>query len=405
MSKAKRAAKKEKKFARMTSEQDIRYRGPLGYRAFKLLGWLCIVLSQAVVMMNLKAQLDPAAEAALQDPIRILSSVADLALPFLLIANFALILNHSEGYGTQLLRYFFLNLLVVGASVFLFARYGVGTLAVFTEDCAQAMQILQEGIWSGSGTGYLAYNIFTDLILCTLLMFFLNYRPEKVFTGKKLILFRCFAALPILYEAASITLKLLSSYGKIQLPLILFPFLTVKPPVTFLVFIVMAVFIKTRELHFRRNGRTHEDYDRFLTTKRNSWNFSVFTAWTLVIAGILDLIFVIVFIVADNGLNYDYAGANFAELYQHASALNLGESVSLLMLAPIMLLFSYTRTHKEKTFDMLIPAIGVVGIVVAYLEGIYQIIRIVPNLLETIQSDPAVAEYLEILLAMSGGMG
>ena len=37
------AAKKERRYARMTAEQDLRYRGPLSYRAFKILGWACIV--------------------------------------------------------------------------------------------------------------------------------------------------------------------------------------------------------------------------------------------------------------------------------------------------------------------------------------------------------------------------
>ena len=37
MSREKRAAKKQKKLDRMTSEQDLRYRGPLSYRGFKIL--------------------------------------------------------------------------------------------------------------------------------------------------------------------------------------------------------------------------------------------------------------------------------------------------------------------------------------------------------------------------------
>ena len=51
-----RAAKKQKKLARMTSEQDIRYLGPLSYRAFKLLGWACIILSQVMVLPQLWQQ-------------------------------------------------------------------------------------------------------------------------------------------------------------------------------------------------------------------------------------------------------------------------------------------------------------------------------------------------------------
>ena len=37
----------------VTLESDIRYRGPLSYREFKIFGWACIILSQVIVMMTL----------------------------------------------------------------------------------------------------------------------------------------------------------------------------------------------------------------------------------------------------------------------------------------------------------------------------------------------------------------
>ena len=374
------AARKERRYARMTAEQDLRYRGPLSYRTFKILGWVCILCSQVVVLLTLESKLDPTMTDVLQSPISALNNVAELALPFLLLANFALILNHSEGYGSQIRKYVVLNVLVIALSVFLFSRYVVGAVAIVTQDRAQAYAMLQELFRAGSGKGYFDFNIFVDLLLCTLLMFFLNYRPQKGFVGKKLIVFRCFAALPVGYEVVSIALKLASSYGDLTLPLWVFPFLTVKPPITFLVFIVLAVFIKTRELRFRRNGRTHEEYLDFLRTNRNSWDFSVFTAWTLVVAGVVDLIIAVVFIIADNGLAADYDSVPFAELYRHAAAMDLGASVPLLILAPIMLLFSYTRIHKNKVYDLLIPLIGVVAIVIAYLEGLYQFLLMAPDM-------------------------
>ena len=406
MSREKRAARKEKKLARMTAEQDIRYRGPLSYRAFKLLGWLCIILSQVAVLLSLEARLDPTMTESLQAPITALRSAADLALPFLLIANFALILNHSEGYAAQIRKYVVMNVLVVAVTIFLFSRYAVGAVAIVTEDRAAALALLQEVFWTASGTGYFAYNIFTDLLLCSLLMFFLNYRPEKTFTGKKLLIFRCFAVLPVAYEAASIVLKLLSSAGKLRLPLIVFPFLTVKPPLTFLVFLVLAAFIKTRELRWRRTGRTHEDYLAFLGTKRNSWDFSVFTAWTLAIAGLLDLIVVVAYVIAQAGPEADAAGLDVMGILRSVSGLGLGESTSLLLLAPIMLLFSYTRTHKNKTFDLLIPVIGVAGVVIAYLEGLYQFLLMLPDMVGP-YVDAFAAEYgpmLELMLAGLPGM-
>ncbi len=397
------AEKKERRYARMTAEQDLRYRGPLSYRAFKILGWACIVCSQVVVLLTLESKLDPTMTDILQGPISTLNGFAELALPFLLLANFALILNHSEGYGSQIRKYVILNVLVIAVSVFLFSRYAVGTVAIVTQDRAQAYALLQELFRTGSGKGYFDYNIFVDLLLCTLLMYFLNYRPQKLFVGKKLAIFRCFAVLPVAYEVVSIALKLASSYGDLALPLWVFPLLTVKPPITFLVFIVMAIFIKTRERRFCRNGRTHEEYLDFLKTNRNSWDFSVFTAWTLAIAGILDIIIAIVFILADNGLATDFDNTPFAELYRHAAAMDLGESASLLLLAPIMLLFSYTRTHKNKTLDMLIPVIGVAAIVISYLEGLYQFFLMVPDMVGP-PVEAFLTEYGPIIEMFTTGM-
>ena len=192
---------------------------------------------------------------------------------------------------------------------------------------------------------------------------------------------------------------MLASAKTIRLPMLIFPFLTVKPPITFLVFIVLAVFIKRRELRFRRGGKTHEEYLAFLETNRNSWDFSVFTAVVLAVAGIVDFIAAIVFVLTQTGLEVDTAALDVASMLERASAFNLGESFPLLLLAPIMLLFSYTRTHKNKTIDVLIPAIGVSGIVIAYLEGLYQFFLMLPDMLGP-YADSLMTEYGPIIMAL-----
>lgn len=90
------AQKKQRKY---DTEHDIRYRGPLSYRTFKILGWICIALSQVALMLTLQSRLDPGMTDALRTPTMVLKLLSNLALPFFLIANFALILNAVEGYG------------------------------------------------------------------------------------------------------------------------------------------------------------------------------------------------------------------------------------------------------------------------------------------------------------------
>ena len=374
------AQKKSRKF---DTENDIRYRGPLSYRSFKILGWICIALSQVVVLLTLEARLDPSMADALATPTTVLNMLSNMALPFLLIANFALLLNASEGYEKQLLRFGGIALAVAAGSVVLFQRYILGSVAIFTGSRQDAMGFLEMAFYMASGSGYFSYNLFIDLFLCTLLLFFLNYRPKRLFTGKLLGVFRAFAVLPIAYEIASITLKILAVEGKVTLPFIVFPFLTVKPPMTFLVFIVMAFFIKNRERIFRKNGRTHEEYQAFLKTNRNSFQFSRFTAVILAVAGILD--FVAMLVVLGILSNHVPEGAELTEdmIMSHLTALGLGESILLLLMAPIMLLFSYTRTHKNKTLDSFIPIAGIALIALIYIEGGYQFLQMAPDMLGT----------------------
>jgi len=185
----------------------------------------------------------------------------------------------------------------------------------------------------------------------------------------------------VVYEIESITLKILAVEGKVALPLIVFPLLTVKPPMTFLVFVVLAFFIKNRERIFRKSGKTHEDYQAFLKTNRNSLQFSRFTAIILAAAGILDI--VAFFVVSAILSQHTPEGAELAEDFylSHLNALGLGDSVLLLLLSPLMLLFSYTRTHRNKMPDTLIPFAGVVLIALVYIEGGYQFLLMVPDLL------------------------
>ena len=374
------AEKKQRKF---DTENDIRYRGPLSYRTFKILGWLCIVLSQVAALLTLEARMDPSMTDALRTPTTVLNLLSNMALPFLLIANFALILNAGEGYGRQLVRFGGIALAVAAGSVVLFYRYILGSVAIFAGNRQDAMTFLTDMFHMASGTGYLSFNLFIDLFLCTLLMFFLNYRPKHLFTGKLLGVFRAFSVLPIAYEIASITLKALAVDGKVALPLIVFPFLTVKPPITFLVFLVLGFFIKNRERIFRKSGKTHADYQAFLKTNRNSFQFSRFTAIILAVAGILDIVaFFVVSVIltqrAPDGV--EQAEGFFLSFF---SALGLGESVLLLLLSPLMLLFSYTRTHKNKTVDTLIPFAGVALIALVYIEGGYQFLLMAPDLLNS----------------------
>ena len=47
---------------------DIAYRGPLSYRSFKAIGWLCIVFAQVAIVMSLGIEADATMAEKLMTP-------------------------------------------------------------------------------------------------------------------------------------------------------------------------------------------------------------------------------------------------------------------------------------------------------------------------------------------------
>ena len=413
------ARKKRLKIHEVTAENDIRYQGPLNYQHFQMLGWLCIVATAAVLLITIGAKMDASVETSLGGVKDVLNWVGTLSLPFLLIANFARILNNSEGYRKQLIKNGAAMAGIALGAILLLYRYVVGVMVELglTQEQAVAFFLNAAQITSKARVGFISFNIFVDLFLCTLVMFFLNYRPKYIFKAPAArIVFRLFTVFPIAYELISLILKIRCARGEITLPLWSFPLLTVKPPMTFVLFIALAVYVKTREWRFRRHGKTHEEYQAFLKTRRNSRNFSVFLAVMLAVVSIFDLLIFLgmsVFETANNIVKdqeaaaleqaAETAGTEQAQLsdeeliatlaensptaeeigqekivaYTEKSvrimdAVGFGGSVYLIFLAPLVLLFSYIRIPKNKQFSMLIPMIAAGLILVMYLEGFYR---------------------------------
>lgn len=451
-----KAKKKRVKLHEVTAENDIRYRGPLSYFHFQILGWLCIVLSQVALFIRLAGRVNPDAAANAMNMLEVLQNTAKLSLPFLLISVFAQLLNTEDGYIKQIAKNAAAMAGICALFYIAFYRYIVGGIAAFLDDPGGILPTVQTVISRIAPGGFVAFNIFVDLFLCALSMFFLNYTPRRVFTGRARILFRLMALIPIAYEVGCMVLKGRSARGLIEIPIWAYPLLTVKPVMTFVLFVALALFVKTRELRFRRHGRTHEEYRAFLKTRRNSWNFSVFLAIMLVVVSLVDLAVVIGFSMGEmvqtaatnveaklsatptpepsalevalgaamQGDSFDNEAfmahlpaelpeaaatdatprpinlddidaetlkAAFEDAMQEedmdlamnrgmaiAQAVGFGGSVYLFFLAPLVLLFSYTRKPKYPWMGMLVPVAGIALILVVCLEGVHRLLYLLP---------------------------
>ena len=364
---------KSRKLHEVSLTEDTRYQGPLSYQGFQVLGWLCLVLLVAKSMMNLAVNADKSLEADLDMPIQILDFFSSLSLPFLLIANFARILHNAEGYKVQMLRNGGGALGILLASLFLYKRYAVGFVDLAIGNAGVAEMRLMDIVRTILTDHFIAFNIFIDLFLCTLFMYFLNARPKRVFTGKKVIIFRMMAILPVAYEIASMVLKGLAFYGTVELPFWSFPLLTVKPPMTFVVFMILAIHMKARERRFCKHGRSLEEYQAFLKTNRNSRHFSVFLCILLIVTAIVDVVSLVLQAAFAAGVNNTVEEEELIRFLSAGEAMGFGKAVPQLFMAPLVLLFSYSREPRlDKRFSTVIPMIGIALMGLVVLEGSYQ---------------------------------
>ena len=374
-------AKKRVRLHEQGSHNDIKYSGPLSFQSFQVLGWSCIVVTVIMALMKIAMKLNPADTQRFAAISHVISYIAEMSLPFLLMANFARILNNTDGFKKQLLRNGGATAAIFLVFLLFFNRYVVGTVGLLLQDPKEAYPLVMTSFYGVNPRGFFAFNIFVDLFLCTLVMYFMNARPTKVFTGKKIYIFRALTILPIAYEVASILLKGKAAAGSILLPSWVFPLLTVKPPMTFLVFVFMAIHIKTRELRYCRHGKTHDDYQEFLKTNRNAWHFSVYAAIVLFIAGVIDLIIAILLLAGQAGSAEGLDAIMASEkAFKNTIAMSIGfgKSTCLMFFAPIVLLFNYTKIPKNKTVGMLIPVVGILLIALIGVQGIYQLVKIAP---------------------------
>ena len=372
----KKARRRFKRLHERGVHDDIRYRGPISFQGFMALGWLCIVMSVVVIVMKLGIKVNPQKMGGLEKIGDVLGYLPALSVPFMLIANFSRLLNNEEGYKAQIMRNGLATAgIFVGFNAF-FYHYIVGALTKISAEPNQVMPMVMDLVTMFTHYGFLCFNLFIDLFLCTLFMFFLNYRPRRVFKGKWIILFRLFAILPVAYEVGSILIKAACADGRLTLPVWSFPLLTVKPPMTFFVFVLMAFFLKFRELRYCRHGNTHEDYEEFLHTNRNSLHFSIFLAVMLVIAGIVDAIIMIYMMIKQAGSveALEKLMETADEYYPLAVAVGFGKSIPLMFIAPLMLLYSYTRKPKLEKVTTLIPVAGIALIAIVVIQGGYQVL-------------------------------
>lgn len=347
---------------------DIKYQGPLSYVWLRIIAWVALALGQLVLLNSIASKIT-SWDALGDTATSILSSVSSLSTPLFIIAAFSVVLGNQKRFRNQILSSIgcFLGI-GLGFCIF-YARYVEG---LFVASGLEPELVQSLGTLIGSKV---QINVFSDILAFTLFHFFLNYLPTKFFKGKKIYLFRLFMIIPIGYVAISYVLKLMNGLAILNLPFYVYPFLTTKSPLVFLVFVLCSIWIKNREKLFIKLGATKKDYDHFLTTKRNSLSFSIHLSVIIFVMSIVDLMCIIgagIYLEGELGI------LDVPTLFDFITVLGFGNVLPLLMAIPFILLYSYTRKNNNNLIDLFTPVAGIALIALVYLEYIYQVlIRII----------------------------
>lgn len=383
----------------VNKDNDIKFRGKLSYRHLRIAGWLFLFITGIGIILGLanSAKLVNINSGLLE----VLTSAKSLMTPLFLIAAFSQVLMVKNGYKRLIITYALCALGIYVGFIFVYLHFGVGLLSAISGDYTQAFLVAEAFISLMNQSGTLSINIFIDLLLCALVTFFLNYRPTKYFQGNKIYIFRALVALPLLYECGSIALKMLASFEIISLSAFLIPLLSTKPPVAFFIFLALALFVKNRERFYIKKGKTHVDYKAFLETNVNRLHFSLFLVSAIVIAVVIDaFLFILVSSIRINLIPVDtdpsQVDALIFKAFETTYNLGLGACIPMLLIIPFIIFFDYTKTYKDNKVDLIIPVVGIGLLVIAFIEGSFQILK---GYLSQINSEPDPAS--EIRLAIS----
>lgn len=378
-----------------TPENDIKYGGFLSYRHLRIIAWACLIIAQFAVVLHLEAELEPSSAKIVDTWCTIINIIGSLAVPLFLLANLSTVLQKRGDYKSLFIRFGGLATVLYLFANFVVFHYGYRTMAAFKPEStwADAARFFGQILPLFGKTGYLL-NIFIDMLLVVFMFFFANYEPRvKALQGKRIIIFRLLILLPIAYEVAAVIIKYHIGMGNLSIPSPVFFLLPSKPPLIFAAFMVIVLGLRISELlYLKRGNHTKEMFEEHIKTKAHSLKISIGISAAFAAFAIIDFVLYLVLIFTTF---YQYNAAYAGTLTQDEIDLlclvridvfeniGIGGSMGLILVIPLVLLFSYTKTHKNPKVDLIIPVIGVALIIVVILEGSFQvIIGNLPNFLQ-----------------------
>ena len=383
-------AEKEKriKLKHRTLDNDIKFKGIISYRELRIIGWICLVVAQLAIVFNLNIKINPNSAPALSGWVSFFQFMSNFSLPLFLVANMATILQKKDDLKRTLVFYGGVAALMFLIGNIVVFHYGFRFMNAISPctwgDAAEIFGLLLPLLGK---SGYV-FNIFIDLFLCSLMFFFMNYKPNKCFQGKKIIWFRLFTIFPILYEIGSVIVKFYISFGYFSIPSYVFFLLTSKPPFILLAFFLLVFILKTGEvIHKKKYKKSDEEFNNHLETNAHSLLTSIHLSIIFLVVALIDAVVTIIITISfGHSINPEANDEFYFYVANTLQSIGFGGSASLIPLIPIVLLFSYKKTRKNKKIDTFIPVIGVGLILFVFVEGFFEVITInIPIVMQRIE--------------------
>ena len=361
------------KLSERTLENDIKFKGVLSYRHLRILGWIFLAIAQIAVVLTFNTKINPYAAAQSKAWANFFELFTSVPLPLFMIANIASIMQKKDDYKRLLLFYGGMAFGMYLLENFLVFHYGF-----------RAMNSISPTTWGETsdifgmllplmGQSSYAMNIFIDLFLCSLMFFFVNYTPKKYFQGKKIVIFRLFTLIPFIYEIASVIIKYNVTFVNFTIPSYVFFLLTSKPPFLLLAFLIIIVILKGYEhLSIKSGKKDKEFFIEHQKTNAHTLGVSIVMSVVFLIVAIID--FLVTILVTYLAATHHQVEPK--QLIDTMLGIGLGGSLLMIPIIPLILLFSYKKTHTNSQMDMIVPLVGVGLIVLVYVEGMFEVITI-----------------------------
>lgn len=358
-----------------TLDNDIKYKGPLGIQHIKLLAWFFIILTQYFVLSNSlypKLAIGSNPDGLIM---QVLSWLVDLATPCFLLAAFSIIIARREECKELIITYAAFASVIVVFFFLLIYRYGAGLFGMFLEEGGPVGANIFGTFLATINIKLINFNIFIDLLLFTLLLYFTLCDPPNFFAGSREKYFRMLAILPVAYELTFFIIELIFALNDEVLPAFLYSIMPTKPILTFFTFLTIIEFEFKQKRKYLKQGGTIEGYNEYIKTRKHSWEYSKRIAKSFLFFGIVDFIIIVaLYIMAEVDVQIGM-GSNIFTLF--ISTFKFGDTVCLALLAPIVLLFSFNKEFKNRTlFNILLPLASIVAILLLYVEFIFQAITV-----------------------------